>query len=72
MELLAPKLSLWVVVASIVILVLFLSALFRLLSDRSKTPNEKILWFLIIFLVPVLGSAVYLLTTLKKRQTEAR
>lgn len=68
MELLQPEMGLivWMVFA-ILLLVLPIIALFSLLKSTFNDSTTKLIWLLVILLVPVAGSLLYMLIGRKQR-----
>ena len=54
--------SIWTYLFGAVVFLLPLIALFICLTNKSLTTKEKIIWSLIIIIVPVFGALVYLIT----------
>jgi uncharacterized integral membrane protein len=68
MELLQPEMGLivWMVFA-ILLLVLPIIALFSLLKSTFNDSTTKLIWLLVILLVPVAGSLLYMLIGRRQR-----
>lgn len=59
MDLIAPGLSLIALVFGLTSLVLLVVALIHVLTNKSKSSTDKILWVILIFLFPILGPILY-------------
>lgn len=62
MELLLPKTGLifWTIFSAL-IFVLFIVALFNVLKSNFKDSTTKLIWVLVIFIIPVFGPIFYFL-----------
>ena len=69
MELLTPSLSLiaWTFL-SFTVLGIIVYAVYHLANNKSISPSDKLLWLLLILVVPVLGALVYLATKKTRNQ----
>ena len=59
MDVVAPGLAIFALVVALVSFILLLAALIHVLTNKSKSSIDKILWVLVIFMFPVIGPILY-------------
>lgn len=59
MDVVAPGLAIFALVFALVSFILLLAALIHVLTNKSKSSIDKILWVLVIFIFPVIGPILY-------------
>ena len=59
MDIIAPGMAIFALIAGLASLILLLAALIHVLTNKSKSSTDKILWVIVIFLFPVIGPILY-------------
>jgi hypothetical protein len=67
MELLLPEMGLFLTIFSLLIILLPIVALFSLLKSTFKDSTTKLIWVLVVLLVPVAGPILYFIIGRRQR-----